>query len=173
MKRQKQTTTPRKTSKKKNLGRYKSGLEKTCADLLAESGLSFLYEEVEFDLLEKFRYEQTYFKMTAKAKHMSDKTGHVVLPIKYTPDFVAKDGSWIIETKGYLPSHHDFPMRWKLFLKILTERDEPLPKLFICKNREQIQQAIAIIKNENETHRKRQPRRKLRPSDIEDTQDDI
>ena len=172
MKRQKQTTQPRKPSKK-NLGRYKSGLEKTCAELLAESGLDFTYEEVGFDLVEKFKYEQTYFKMTAGAKRMSDKTGQVVLPIKYTPDFVAKDGGWIIETKGYLPSHHDFPMRWKLFLKMLSERNEPLPKLFICKNREQIEQAISIIKDENETYRKKQPRRKLRPSDIEDTQDDI
>lgn len=171
MRKTKQTTTRRKSAKKRNLGRYKSGLEKTCADLLAESGLKFTYEEEEFLILESFRYEQTYFKMTAKAKLMSDRTGKVVLPIKYTPDFVAVDGSWIIETKGYLPSHHDFPMRWKLFLNYLRERDEPMPALFICRNREQIQQAIDIIKNGK--HTRTRTRKDVQHSDDQDAQIDI
>jgi hypothetical protein len=148
VKRQRQSTTRRKSAKKRNLGKYKSGLEKTCADLLAESGLSFDYEEREYVLVDSFRYESTYYKMTAKAKDLSNRTNRVVLPIKYTPDFVAKDGSWVIETKGYTPSHHDFPMRWKLFLKYLSERGDPLPSLFICRNKHQIEQAIAVIKNE-------------------------
>lgn len=146
MRKTKQTTTRRKSAKKRNLGRYKSGLEKTCADLLAESGLPFLYEEIEYTLVDSFRYEEQYWKMTSKRKDLSDRTGKVNLPIRYTPDFVAKDKSWIIETKGYLPSHHDFPMRWKLFLRYLMDSNEPLPLLFVCKNREQIQQAIDIIK---------------------------
>lgn len=150
MKQQKQGTTRRKSAKKRQLGKYKSGLEKTCADLLSESGLSFDYEEREYVLVDSFKYEATYWKMTAKKKELTDRTGRVVLPIKYTPDFVAKDGSWIIETKGYTPSHHDFPMRWKLFLKYLSEREEPLPSLFICRNRQQIEEAIAIIKSRHE-----------------------
>lgn len=150
MKQQKQGTTRRKSARKKQLGKYKSGLEKTCADLLSESGLSFDYEEREYVLVDSFKYEATYWKMTAKKKELTDRTGRVVLPIKYTPDFVAKDGSWIIETKGYTPSHHDFPMRWKLFLKYLSEREEPLPSLFICRNRQQIEEAIAIIKSRHE-----------------------
>ncbi len=77
---------------------------------------------------------QTYWKMTPKSKGFIDKTNKVVLPIKYTPDFVAKDGSWIIETKGYIHSHHDFPMRWKLFMDYLMKLGEPLPMLFICRN---------------------------------------
>lgn len=150
MKRQKQGTTRRKSARKRQLGKYKSGLEKTCADLLSESGLSFDYEEREYVLVDSFKYEATYWKMTAKKKELTDRTGRVVLPIKYTPDFVAKDGSWIIETKGYTPSHHDFPMRWKLFLKYLSEREEPLPSLFICRNRQQIEEAISIIKSKHE-----------------------
>jgi len=150
VKRQKQGTTRRKSARKRQLGKYKSGLEKTCADLLSESGLSFDYEEREYVLVDSFKYEATYWKMTAKKKELTDRTGRVVLPIKYTPDFVAKDGSWIIETKGYTPSHHDFPMRWKLFLKYLSEREEPLPSLFICRNRQQIEEAIEIIKSRHE-----------------------
>ncbi len=159
MKRRKAGTTRRKSAKKRNLGRYKSNLEKTCADLLSESGLSFDYEEVEYTLVDKFRYEGVYHKMTAKKKDLSDRSNSVVLPIRYTPDFVAKDRSWIIETKGYTPSHHDFPMRWKLFLKHVTELGEPLPMLFICKNRQQIQQAIEIIKKDGKGDNKRGTRR--------------
>lgn len=168
MKRRKQGTTKRKSAKKKNLGRYKSGLEKTCANLLAESGIKFAYEETEFILFEGFRYEGVYHKMTAKKKELTDRSGKAVLPIKYTPDFMATDGSWVIETKGYLPSHHDFTMRWKLFLRFLAERDVPLPKVFICRNRQQITQAIQIIKNEKPTYEKR-TRRKLSNSDREDS----
>ena len=97
-------------------------------------------------LVDKFKYPGTYWKMTAKKKDLSDRTDSTVLPIKYTPDFVGPNGEWVIETKGYTPSHHDFPMRWKLFLKHLIDSGEPVPALFICKNKQQVEQAIAILK---------------------------
>lgn len=168
MKRRKDGTSKRKTAKKKSLGKYKSGLEKTCANLLSESGLSFAYEEHQFFLLDGFRYEGTYHKTTPKSKGLVDRTGRAVLPIKYTPDFVATDGSWIIETKGYTPSHHDFPMRWKLFLKHLEMKGDPLPSLFICRNRQQIEEAIQIIKDEK-GNIKGSTRRKLRRSNRKDS----
>lgn len=146
MKRKKQLTQKRKSVKKRELGKYKSGLERDAARLLSESGLSFSYEEDEFVLVDKFKYEGTYYKMTPKSKDLRNRSKSVVLPIKYTPDFVAKDFSWIIETKGYIPSHHDFPMRWKLFLKYLADNYEELPMLFICRNKHQVEQAIKIIK---------------------------
>lgn len=146
MKRKTKGTPKRKSAKKRTLGKYKSGLEKTCADLLAESGLSFTYETHEYMLVDKFRYPGVYLKMTTKGKDLSDRTDRVVLPIKYTPDFVGPGGGWIIETKGYTPSHHDFPMRWKLFLKHLIDSGEPVPALFICKNKHQVEQAIVKLK---------------------------
>ena len=162
MKRQKKGTAKRKTSKQKSLGRYKSSLEKTCANLLAESGLKFAYEEHEYVLMDSFRYEGVYHKSTPKAKDMADRTDKVVLPIKYTPDFVAPNAAWIIETKGYTPSHHDFPMRWKLFLQYLSQNDDDLPALFICRNRHQIEQAIKIIKELPNVEIKTRGRRKRR-----------
>jgi hypothetical protein len=147
VKRAKRGTPPRASARKKQLGRYKSGLEKQCADLLCDHGLDFDYEEVEYTLVDQFKYEGVYHKMTASSKELSDRTGKAVLAIKYTPDFVAKDRSWIIETKGFTPSHHDFPMRWKLFLRYLSDLGKT-PKLFIVKNREQIEEAIRIIKND-------------------------
>ena len=114
---------------------------------MKEEKIEFDYEKLEYVLVEKFRHKGVYFKMTPKAKEMKDRTASMILPIKYTPDFVAKDGSWIIETKGYTPSHHDFTMRWKLFLKHLNDQDKPIPMLFICKNKQQVAEAIQIIKN--------------------------
>jgi len=113
--------------------------------------------------------------MTPKSKGLIDKTDKVVLPIKYTPDFVAKDGSWIIETKGYIHSHHDFPMRWKLFMDYLMKRDEPLPMLFICRNRRQIEQAIYIIKSQKKDEEQnigRASRRSVRRRAAEDDRSD-
>jgi hypothetical protein len=141
----KRTRTPkRRTSKKKQLGRYASSLEKYCADQLKEYGLAFDYEERQYVLMDKFRFPNKYFKMTAKGKDMTDRTGSVVLPITYKPDFVGKDHDWIIETKGYLPSHHDFPMRWKLFMKHLTESNSKTI-IFLAKNSGQVDHAIQEI----------------------------
>lgn len=148
MKQSRRGTPPRRSAKKRNLGRYKSGLEKQCADLLAENGIPFTYEEHEYILVDSFKYDGKYMKMTAKRKELTDRTGRAVLPIKYTPDFVGKDQAWVIETKGYTPSHHDFPMRWKLFLRYLITNFENPPMVFIVRNRQQIEEAINVIKNE-------------------------
>ena len=81
----KKTRTPkRKSARKRNLGRYKSSIEKYCADQLKEHGLAFDYEEETFELMEKFKFPNKYFKMTAKGKTMSDRTNSTILPITYT-----------------------------------------------------------------------------------------
>ena len=167
MKRKANGTPKRKSAKKRSLGKYKSGLEKSCADLLAESGISFTYETHEYMLVDKFKYTGTYWKMTAKKKELSNRTDSTVLPIKYTPDFVGPNAEWVIETKGYTPSHHDFPMRWKLFLKHLIDSGKPVPALFICKNKQQVEQAISKLKELGYGKRvnKRAARRKLSDSD--------
>lgn len=134
-----------KRTTKKNLGRYKSGIEKYCAERLRDAGIPFLYEGKEYTLMDSFRYPGRYLKMTQKRKDLSDRSNSVQLPIRYTPDFVAPDGSWIIETKGYLHSHHDFPMRWKLFLKHLVDNKLTCP-VYIAKNKQQVEQIIDDIK---------------------------
>ena len=145
MKRQRKTTTKKRTSaRKKQLGRYASSIEEDCADQLKEYGLAFDYEEHTFELMDRFRFPNKYFKMTSKGKEMTDRTGSVVLPITYTPDFVGKDHDWIIETKGYLPSHHDFPMRWKLFLRHLVGNNAKTA-VFLAKNSSQVDTAIQEI----------------------------
>ena len=137
--------------KKKSLGKYKSSLEKYCSDKLRESGIAFTYEEDKFRLMESFRFEHKYFKMTPKGKLMSDRSNSIQQPIRYTPDFVGKDSKWIIETKGYLPSHHDFPMRWKIFLKHIMDHNLGYD-VYLAKNNRQVDQCIIEIKKsiENE-----------------------
>jgi very-short-patch-repair endonuclease len=132
-------------SKKKSLGKFKSAIEKYCSDSLRESGIAFSYEEKEFVLSESFRFTNKYFKMTAKKPLMTDRSNSVQHPIRYTPDFVCKDHKWIIETKGYLPSHHDFPMRWKLFLKHIMDNNLGYD-VYLAKNKKQVDQAIVEIK---------------------------
>ena len=75
---------------------------------------------------------------------MSDKTGAIVLPITYKPDFMGKKHNWVIETKGFLPSHHDFPMRWKLFLNHLVGLEEDYI-VFLAKNKGQVDRCIQEI----------------------------
>jgi hypothetical protein len=132
-------------SRKRNLGRYKSGIEKYCGDQLRAAGIAYDYEQVEYELMSGFRYPERYLKMTAKKKELSDRSNSRQLPIRYTPDFVAKDRSWVIETKGYLPSHHDFPMRWKLFLKHLVDNDLQCA-VYVAKNKQQVDTVIEDIK---------------------------
>lgn len=140
----KRKTSHSRSRKKQHLGRYKSSLEKYCADQLSEYGLVFDYEELTFELLDGFVFDNKYFKMTSKGKLMSDRSGTKQLPIKYTPDFVGTDYNFIIETKGYLPSHHDFPMRWKLFLRHIKDNELPYA-VFLAKNKQQVDQAIQEI----------------------------
>ena len=144
MKRQRKTTKKRSSARKKQLGRYASSLEKYCADQLKQHGLAFDYEEHQYVLMDKFRFKNKYFKMTAKSKEMTDKSNSLIRPITYKPDFVGKDYDWIIETKGYLPSHHDFPMRWKLFMQHLMVTDSKTI-IFLAKNSGQVDQAIQEI----------------------------
>ena len=139
--------------KKKSLGKFASAIELYCSDKLREAGIDFTYEEKQFTLMDSFRFEHKYFKMTNKKKLMSDRTASVQQPIRYTPDFVCKDHRWIIETKGYLPSHHDFPMRWKLFLNYIMKNNLGYD-VYLAKNKQQVDQAVIEIlkskKNESE-----------------------
>lgn len=138
------TTQKRSSNKKKQLGRYSSSIEKYCADQLREYGLAFDYEETTFALVDRFRFPNKYYKMTSKGKDMVNRSNSVILPITYTPDFMGRDHNWIIETKGYLPSHHDFPMRWKLFLKHLVD-NKSNAIVFLAKNSSQVDEAIQEI----------------------------
>jgi len=107
--------------------------------------IAFMYEEIDYTLQDAFVYNGVYMKMTKQSKELSDRTNKTVLRIGYTPDFVGKDHNFIIETKGFTPSQHTFPLRWKMFLKMLHERGGQMPALFMPKNKQQIDETIEEI----------------------------
>lgn len=148
----KNLTRPHKSRKKRDLSRgrvkMKSTLETYCYDQLKEAKLKFYYEPETFELVPSFRYPATYWKSSKGKDVMTNATNRVVLPIKYTPDFVSHEHRFIIETKGYVPSQHTFPLRWKLFLKYLKDHGMDDYMLFIPKNKKQVDEAVRIIKRE-------------------------
>jgi hypothetical protein len=124
----------------------KSTLETYCYDQLKEAKLKFYYEPETFELVSSFRYGGVYYKSSKGKDVMTNATERVVLPIKYTPDFVSHEHKFIIETKGYVPSQHTFPLRWKLFLHYLRDNDMDDYMLFIPKNKKQVDETIRVIK---------------------------
>lgn len=126
----------------------KSGLEKYCNKRLQEEGFDFEYEGTSYEILPPFEYQGTYRSMTNGSGKLIDKTGKKVRGIKYTPDFILHKNKTIIETKGYIRSNHSFPLRFKLFLSYLVDNNMSDWSIFLVKNREQVNTAIEIIKNE-------------------------
>ena len=70
------------------------------------------------------------------------KKTHKVRDITYTPDFVDPSGKWIIECKGY--ANERFPLKWKMFLKLLNEKGDP-PVLFVPRNQKQVLETVEMI----------------------------
>lgn len=134
-------------SKKKTIDgiTFASSLEAYCYERLKEAGLQFEYEGKKFELLPSAQYSGMYYKSVPKAKQMKSYQGKKVHPLTYTPDFFSSQHKFIIETKGYVPSQHTFPMRWKLFLHHLNENGMGDYKLFLPRNQEQVRDMITIL----------------------------
>jgi hypothetical protein len=118
---------------------------------LKANGIEFDYEAHNFVLQDSFRYNGPYFAMTQGKNILTDKTGKVVLDIKYTPDFSSKilNGNtpiWFIETKGYVRDGGSFPLRWKMFLRHMSLKS-PDTALFIPKNNSQVKEVAKLIKD--------------------------
>jgi len=126
---------------------FASGLEAFCYQKLKDSGLEFEYEGRTFELLPSSKYEGVYYKSVPKSKEMKSYQGKKIHPIKYTPDFFSRKHRFIIETKGFVPSQHTFPLRWKMFLHYLNENSMGDYKLFLPRNQEQVRSVIDILKS--------------------------
>ena len=127
---------------------FDSQLEVFCYNLLKTHNIEFNYHPESYELLKGFKasfecYEKTgkLYKVKGIDTRRYDDV-RTVRGINYTPDFVAKDGSWIIETKGV--ANESFPLRWKMF-KLLLEGTGFKGSLFMPQNQKQIKQTINII----------------------------
>lgn len=146
--RRKKKSTGAVNSKKKVIDgiTFASSLEAYTYQKLKDADIDFEYEGKTYEVLPSFRYEGQYLQSTSGKKEMTDKSNKIVRAITYTPDFVG-DG-WVIETKGFVPSNHSFPLRFKLFLNLV--KDDRLD-VYVPKNQGQVDEVIKQIKGKQWT----------------------
>lgn len=98
---------------------FASGLEKYMYMALKKAKIRSKYEGETFVLLNGFHFENEVYERQSNGKgDYVNRGSKRILPIKYTPDFIGDD--FIIETKGR--ANESFPMRWKLFKKLVSEQ---------------------------------------------------
>lgn len=131
---------------------YKSGLERNMAMCLDELGIEFKYESETFNVVEGFRFDFDCYERRGKGD-MINRGQNKIAPIKYTPDFIG-DG-FIIETKGF--ANETFPLRWKLFKKMLSEDPRFNPDELVIYKPQKIsecKEVARLIKQRHESKRK-------------------
>ena len=122
---------------------FVSGLEKYMYMALVKAKIKAKYEGETFVLLNGFHFENEVYERQANSKGEFINRGEKrILPIKYTPDFIGED--FIIETKGR--PNESFPIRWKLFKKLVTEQF-PSYVLFKPQNQKECDRVIEILKS--------------------------
>ena len=96
---------------------FASGLERYMYQALKKAKIKALYEGETFELQEGFDFPFESYERCGNGKGEYKNRGNKkIFNIKYTPDFVGK--GFIIETKGR--ANESFPLRWKMFKKLLT-----------------------------------------------------
>jgi len=133
------------TSLEVNGLKFKSKLELFTYNKLVDAGFNdFKYEEVKFQLMEPFTYNNESVELK------KDKTFDVMTPnirgITYLPDFTCikedKTG-WIIEVKGY--ANDGFANKWKYFKEYLVKNGYNLT-LYKPNNQQNVLTTINLIK---------------------------
>ena len=120
---------------------FASGLERYMYMALKKANIRAKYEGETFVLLNGFHFENEVFEKQSNGKgEYKNRGGKRILPIKYTPDFIGDN--FIIETKGR--ANESFPMRCKLFKKLVTEQF-PEYTLYKPQNQKEIDDTIRII----------------------------
>ena len=112
---------------------FASGLERYMYIALRKSKIQCKYEGETFVLINGFHLENEVYERQANSKgDFINRGSKRILPIKYTPDFIGEN--FIIETKGR--PNESFPIRWKLFKKLVTEQ---FPDYTVYKPQNQIE----------------------------------
>ena len=122
---------------------FASGLERYMYMALKKARIRATYEGETFVLVNGFHFENEVYERQSNSKgDFTNRGNKRILPIKYTPDFIGK--GFIIETKGR--PNESFPIRWKLFKKLVTEQF-PGYTLFKPQNQKECDRVIEIIKS--------------------------
>ena len=121
---------------------FASGLERYMYMALKKAKIKSFYEGETFELQEAFDFPFESYERCGNGKGEYKNRGKKkILNIKYTPDFIGE--GFIIETKGR--ANESFPLRWKMFKKLLTEnKKEPL-KIYKPQNQKECDETIRLI----------------------------
>jgi hypothetical protein len=127
--------------------KFKSKLESHCYKKLKEANLQFQYEEVKYELIPGFTFENDSYELfKKKGERYFGPQNNKIRPITYTPDFVGLyPGTlkvFIIETKGN--PNDAFPLRWKLFKRHLQNSKQDAD-LYMPRNQKQTELVIELI----------------------------
>lgn len=132
--------------------KFKSGLEVSCYKKLELSGLDFSYESERVILWEGIKLHKTQVyapKKIGNGRYSRELTlqTRALLNTTYTPDFIVVKNNYYIyfDVKGQ--PNDLYPLKKKLFLKVLEERITNHQYIFFEPHSvKQMQQAIDIIK---------------------------
>ena len=121
---------------------FASGLEKYMHQALKKAKIKALYEGETFELIEGFDFCHDAFERCANGKGAYKNRGNKkILNITYTPDFIGK--GFVIETKGR--ANESFPMRWKLFKKLMNDRKIGAFTLYKPQNQKECDETVKLI----------------------------
>ena len=123
--------------------KFASGLERYMYQALKKAKIKATYEGATFEVVEDFMFDNASYERTANGKGDFKQRGRKkILPIKYTPDFICPDYSFIIECKGR--ANESFPLRWKLFKKYLAD-NELYHRLYKPQNQKECDETVKLI----------------------------
>ncbi len=127
--------------------KFASGLERYMYMALKKAKIKAIYEGATYEVVSGFDFIHPSFERTANGKgEFKQRGGKRILPIKYTPDFIAyKNGTeleFVIECKGR--ANESFPLRWKLFKKYLTD-NKLYPRLYKPQNQKECDETVKLI----------------------------
>ena len=121
--------------------KFASGLESYMYMALKKAKIKAKYEGQTFELVSAFDFELESIERQSNGKgEYKNRGSKKILNIKYTPDFIGND--FIIETKGR--ANESFPLRWKLFKKLLTEQKSKVT-LYKPQNQKECDETISLI----------------------------
>lgn len=106
---------------------FASGLELFMWKCLKNAGIKAEYESERFELADKFVLPNEVWERQGNGKGLYQmKTDVNIRPMTYKPDFIIRRSGesgaihFIIETKGR--ANDAFPLRWKLFKRVIKDR---------------------------------------------------
>jgi hypothetical protein len=120
---------------------FASGLEKYMYIALKKAKIKAKYEGQTYVLQEGFMLENKSYERQSNGKgEMVNRGSKKILPIKYTPDFIAD--SFIIECKGR--ANESFPLRWKMFKNYINKHMKHVT-LYKPQNQKECDEVINLI----------------------------